>query len=91
MFIRKVVPENLDKQRIDYILKELELVESRNQALALIISGKVFVDNENINISTKGRHDPCVGIRALPVGEAMIALVLADCFLINKIRKKSTS
>ena len=48
MLIRKVIPENLDKQRIDYILKELELVESRNQALALIISGKVFVDNEKI-------------------------------------------
>jgi chorismate synthase len=29
-------------------------------------------------ISTKGRHDPCVGIRAVPVGEAMLALVLAD-------------
>ena len=48
MLIRKVVPENLDKQRIDYILKELGLVESRNQALALIISGKVFVDNEKV-------------------------------------------
>ncbi|MGE0628899.1 MAG: chorismate synthase [Hyphomicrobiaceae bacterium] len=32
-------------------------------------------------ISTKGRHDPCVGIRAVPVGEAMLALVLADHFL----------
>ena len=32
-------------------------------------------------ISTKGRHDPCVGIRAVPVGEAMVALVLADHFL----------
>ncbi len=30
---------------------------------------------------TKGRHDPCVGIRAVPVGEAMVALVLADQFL----------
>lgn len=30
---------------------------------------------------TKGRHDPCVGIRAVPVGEAMIACVLADQFL----------
>ena len=29
-------------------------------------------------ITTKGRHDPCVGIRAVPVGEAMLALVLAD-------------
>jgi chorismate synthase len=32
-------------------------------------------------IVTKGRHDPCVGIRAVPVGEAMMALVLADHFL----------
>ena len=33
------------------------------------------------DISTKGRHDPCVGIRAVPVGEAMMALVLADHLL----------
>jgi chorismate synthase len=33
------------------------------------------------DISTKGRHDPCVGIRAVPVGEAMMALVLADHYL----------
>ena len=32
-------------------------------------------------ITTKGRHDPCVGIRAVPVGEAMLAIVLADHFL----------
>jgi chorismate synthase len=32
-------------------------------------------------IVTKGRHDPCVGIRAVPVGEAMVACVLADHFL----------
>ena len=31
-----------------------------------------------IEVSTKGRHDPCVGIRAVPVGEAMMAVVLAD-------------
>jgi chorismate synthase len=31
-----------------------------------------------VDIITKGRHDPCVGIRAVPVGEAMLALVLAD-------------
>ena len=30
------------------------------------------------DIITKGRHDPCVGIRAVPVGEAMMACVLAD-------------
>jgi chorismate synthase len=32
-------------------------------------------------IVTKGRHDPCVGIRAVPVGEAMVAIVLADHYL----------
>ena len=32
-------------------------------------------------IVTKGRHDPCVGIRAVPIGEAMVACVLADAFL----------
>ncbi|MFD1331641.1 chorismate synthase [Methylopila musalis] len=31
-----------------------------------------------VDVSTKGRHDPCVGIRAVPVGEAMMACVLAD-------------
>jgi chorismate synthase len=36
---------------------------------------------ENTEIVTKGRHDPCVGIRAAPVGEAMVACVLADAFL----------
>jgi chorismate synthase len=36
---------------------------------------------KNTEISTKGRHDPCVGIRAVPVGEAMMAVVLADHLL----------
>jgi chorismate synthase len=36
---------------------------------------------EEVDVMTKGRHDPCVGIRAVPVGEAMMAIVLADHFL----------
>jgi chorismate synthase len=32
-------------------------------------------------ISTTGRHDPCVGIRAVPIGEAMVACVIADHYL----------
>ena len=36
---------------------------------------------KDAEISTKGRHDPCVGIRAVPIGEAMVALVLADHLL----------
>jgi chorismate synthase len=41
----------------------------------------VDVQGHDTEISTKGRHDPCVGIRAVPVGEAMMALVLADHLL----------
>lgn len=36
---------------------------------------------EDVDVRTKGRHDPCVGIRAVPIGEAMMACVLADHFL----------
>ena len=42
---------------------------------------------EEVEISTKGRHDPCVGIRAVPVGEAMIACTLADHWLRMKALK----
>jgi chorismate synthase len=41
----------------------------------------VTAQGEDTDIITKGRHDPCVGIRAVPVGEAMMACVLADAFL----------
>jgi chorismate synthase len=41
----------------------------------------ITAQNEETDILTKGRHDPCVGIRAVPVGEAMMACVLADQFL----------
>jgi chorismate synthase len=41
----------------------------------------VTTANEDTDIVTKGRHDPCVGIRAVPVGEAMMACVLADHYL----------
>ncbi|MCZ6885074.1 MAG: chorismate synthase [Alphaproteobacteria bacterium] len=41
----------------------------------------VTTTGEETEISTKGRHDPCVGIRGVPVGEAMMACVLADHLL----------
>ncbi len=41
----------------------------------------VTTTGKNATIVTKGRHDPCVGIRAVPVGEAMMACVLADHLL----------
>ncbi len=47
----------------------------------------INLKKQNTSIITKGRHDPCVGIRAVPVGEAMIALVLADLLLLNQSKK----
>jgi chorismate synthase len=38
-------------------------------------------DGNNVSVRTKGRHDPCVGIRAVPIGEAMVACTIADHFL----------
>ena len=56
-----------------------------------ILSAKKTIDTEGneTTIFTKGRHDPCVGIRAVPVGEAMMAVVLADHFLIAKALQNS--
>ena len=48
--------------------------------------GKKTINNkfQNTSISTKGRHDPCVGLRAVPIAEAMMACVLADHILRNR-------
>ena len=45
----------------------------------------VSAGGEDVDVMTRGRHDPCVGIRAVPVGEAMMALVLAD----HKLRHRA--
>ncbi|MCA9178221.1 MAG: chorismate synthase [Planctomycetales bacterium] len=44
----------------------------------------VTAAGENVEVRTKGRHDPCVGIRAVPIGEAMLACTLADHFLLDR-------
>lgn len=41
-------------------------------------------DGEATDVMTKGRHDPCVGIRAVPIAEAMMAIVLADHMMIHR-------
>ncbi len=48
-----------------------------------ILQPRASVDRTGaaVEVVTKGRHDPCVGIRAVPVGEAMVACVLADHYL----------
>jgi len=51
-----------------------------------ILKSRKTIDKfgKNTSISVKGRHDPCVGIRAVPVGEAMLNCVLLDHYLLNK-------
>jgi chorismate synthase len=50
----------------------------------LIPRKSVDRNGKEVEVLTKGRHDPCVGIRAVPVGEAMMATVLADHFLLHR-------
>jgi chorismate synthase len=51
--------------------------------VATIMQRQDTVDDKlrNTTISCRGRHDPCVGIRAVPIAEAMLALVLMDHYL----------
>ena len=55
-----------------------------------ILSHRKTIDRfgKNTSISVKGRHDPCVGIRAVPIGEAMMHCVLLDHYLMNKAQCK---
>ena len=56
---------------------------------SILIPGKT-IDQKNkpTTIRTKGRHDPCVGIRAVPIAEAMMAVTLCDLYLRHKAQNK---
>ena len=51
-----------------------------------ILNKRETIDKKgkNTSISVKGRHDPCVGIRAVPIGEAMLSCVILDHYLMNR-------
>ncbi|MFQ5543541.1 MAG: chorismate synthase [Nitrospiria bacterium] len=62
--------------------------------MALKPTSSIAIEQETIDIhqkttkiATRGRHDPCVGIRAVPIAEAMMALVLVDYLLRNRLSK----
>ena len=57
------------------LIEQTALAEHERSFNQVVIYGK------DVDVMTKGRHDPCVGIRAVPVGEAMVACVVADQFL----------
>ena len=54
--------------------------DKRLEKLSKVSNSKKTINTKlkETTISTKGRHDPCVGIRAVPVGEAMVATTIAD-------------
>ena len=62
-------------------------------ALAIKPTSSILVPRESLNtagetveVITKGRHDPCVGIRATPIAEALLALVVMDHALRHRAR-----
>ena len=57
--------------------------------VATLLMPQITIDQnfKEVELNPKGRHDPCVVPRAVPIVEAMAALVLADYFLINKTRR----
>ena len=59
---------------------------------SILIPGKTIDEkNKPTTVRTKGRHDPCVGIRAVPIAEAMMALTLCDLYLRHKSSKQINS
>lgn len=65
--------------------QNLELSIALKPTSSIVKEGQTLnVRGEEVKISTKGRHDPCVGLRAVPIAEAMMALVLMDAYLRHK-------
>ena len=50
----------------------------------LVPRESIDVDGKSTELITKGRHDPCVGIRATPIAEALLALVVMDHALLHR-------
>jgi len=69
--------------------QEIEVSVALKPTSSLVTPGKsINTKGEEVSIVTKGRHDPCVGIRAVPIVEAMMALVLMDHYLRHKAQNK---
>ena len=65
-----------DDISLSFIIKPTSSIKTKGKT--------VNKDGEEVNIEVSGRHDPCVGIRAVPIAEAMVSLVLVDHLLINR-------
>ena len=67
---------NGDVINIDFIIKPTSSIKSKGKS--------VDTDGKEVDIEVTGRHDPCVGIRAVPIAEAMANLVIMDHLLRNR-------
>ena len=67
---------NGDDISLSFIVKPTSSIQTKGKT--------INKDGEEVDIEVTGRHDPCVGIRAVPIAEAMVSLVLVDHLLINK-------
>jgi chorismate synthase len=70
--------------------QDLRLSLALKPTSSIMIPGKTLNESgEEIELVTKGRHDPCVGVRATPIAEAMVALVLIDHLLRHRAQNFS--
>ena len=67
---------NGDDISLSFIIKPTSSIKTKGKT--------VNKEGNEVDIAVTGRHDPCVGIRAVPIAEAMVSLVLVDYLLINK-------
>ena len=59
---------------------------------SIMVSGRTITKNgEPVDMVTRGRHDPCVGIRAVPIAEAMMAITLMDHLMRNRAQNSDVS
>ena len=66
--------------------QQLELSMALKPTSSIVTPGKTLdINGSEVEVVTKGRHDPCVGIRAVPIAEAMMAIVLMDHYLRHKV------
>ncbi len=67
---------NGDDISLSFIIKPTSSIKTKGKT--------VNKEGNEVDIEVTGRHDPCVGIRAVPIAEAMVSLILVDHLLINK-------
>ena len=67
---------NGDLIELDFIIKPTSSIKSKGNT--------INANGEEVEVEVTGRHDPCVGIRAVPIAEAMVDLVIMDHFLRNQ-------